>query len=500
MIDARTPVLVGVGQLTQRDVEPAAALEPLALMVEAARQAADDAGAGAALLARLDTIAVVNILSWPYGNAPGLLGERLGAKPTECLYSTVGGNTPQWFVNETAAKIAGGTVDAALLAGAETVRTMARARRAHVALEWTSGGPGSPTTVGETRDGTTSYEADHGLVLPTAIYPLFENALRAAAGRSIAEHQRYLGALMSRFAAVAAENPHAWFREPATADELMTVTPQNRYIGFPYPKRLNAIIDVDQSAAVLMTSVATARELGIPESRWVYVWGTGDAHDHWYVSDRVGYARSPAIREAGRQALTAAGVGIDAIEHFDIYSCFPSAVQLGRDALGIPVDDPRPLTVTGGLAYFGGPGNNYTMHGIAEICARLRADRDALGLVTGLGWYVTKHSVGVYGGRPKDGPFTREDPKTRQTVLDAEPSPAVVEKPEGRGRIETYTVLHDREGAPIRGLVIGLLDDGRRFLANTPADRDVLEGLETREGVGLPGRVTPGETNRFDPA
>jgi acetyl-CoA C-acetyltransferase len=504
MIDDRTPILIGAGQLTQRDVDPSAALEPVAMMAETARRAAADAGQDARLLAQLDRVAVVNVLAWHYGNAPGLLAARLGAHPAELIYTTVGGNTPQWLVNETAAQIAAGHVRLALIAGAEAVYTLLRARRSHTPIPWLTGGAGEPTlgepalgeptVIGETRLGTTDHEMNHGLQLPTMIYPLFENALRARDGRSIAAHQRRLGELCARQSAVAAHNPYAWFQQARSAEEIATVTPQNRFIGFPYPKYMNAIIDVDQSASVLMTSVAVARELGIDPSRWVYLWGCGDARDLWLVSERVNYHSSPAIRVAGERALAMAGVEIGDIDFFDLYSCFPSAVQIGRDMLGIPADDPRPLTVTGGLPYHGGPGNNYTTHAIATMMQRLRATPAKKGLVTALGWYLTKHSVGIYSATPppwfEQRSWMREDPSRYQPAIDAAPHPELVTEPRGRGVIETYTVLHGRDGDPVRGIVIGRLDDDRRFIANTPDDRAVLDGLMAEEAVGRAGTVT----------
>ena len=502
MTDDRTPVLIGAGQVTQRDIDPAQAKEPLALLVDAALGAAQDAGADTRLLARADTVAVVNILSWHYGNAPGLVAERLGAHPAQEIYTTVGGNTPQFLINEVAAQIAAGRVRLALLAGAETVRTLLRARRAGVELHWTSGGTGRPAVMGESTPGTTDDEVNHGLQMPTAIYPLFENALRAQRGLSIAAHRQRLGSLCSRFSAVAAGNPYAWFRQARSAEEIATVTADNRYIGFPYPKYMNAIMEVDQAAAVLMTSVAGARQLGIDPSRWVYLWGAADAHDLWFVSDRINYYSSPAIRAAGEQALSMAGLGIEDIHYFDLYSCFPSAVQIGRDMLGIPEDDPRPLTVTGGLPYHGGPGNNYTMHAVATMMDRVRAAPGTKGLVTGLGWYVTKHSIGIYSATPPERPWVREDPARSQADLDRLEHPELVTEATGRAEIETYTVLHARDGTPVRGILIGrLLEDGRRFLANTPDDRAVLEGLVVAEGVGRHGTVTPSDdTSLFVPS
>jgi len=496
--DDRAPILVGAGQLTQRDVALEAALEPVAMMAATARAAADDAGGGARLLAAVDSLAVVNVLSCPYGNAPRLLAERLTIHPAAELYTTIGGNTPQWLVNATAAKIAAGKVDVALLAGAEAVRSVVRARRQRVRLAW-GGGEGTPTVVGDDRDGTSPYELAHGLGLPTSIYPLFENAIRARHGWSLEQHRHRLGELCGRFAAVAADNPHAWFRDRRAAEEIATVTAENRLIAFPYPKLMNAIMDVDQAAAVIMTSAGRARALGIHPSRWAYLWEAADAHDKWFVSERVDFASSPAIRAVGRRVLEQTGVDAGAIDYFDLYSCFPSAVQIGRDMLGIPEDDPRPLTVTGGLAYFGGPGNNYSMHAIATMMDRVRAQPGTTGLVTALGWYLTKHAIGLYGAMPPPRPFTLPDTTSLQRALDAEPAPELVEAASGPASIETYTVVYDREGAPVRGIVVGRLDDGGRFLANTAGDRVLLEDLAAREAIGRRGNVRRnGDTNVFE--
>jgi acetyl-CoA C-acetyltransferase len=249
-----------------------------------------------------------------------------------------------------------------------------------------------------------------------------------------------------------------------------------------------------------MTSVGTARGLGIDPSRWVYLVGCGDARDLWFVTERVNYYSSPAIRLAGGQALGMAGLDIAQIDHFDLYSCFPCAVQIARDMLGIAKDEPRPLTVTGGLPYHGGPGNNYTMHGIAAMMEKLRAARGTKGLINGLGWYMTRHSIGIYGTDPNPGPWMRPDPETYQAGIDRAPHPELAIEPSGRATVETYTVLHDRDGQPTKGIVIGRLQDGRRFVANTPEDRAVLEALMAREAVGTAGNASSrGGLNRFEP-
>ncbi|MBX3027890.1 acetyl-CoA acetyltransferase [bacterium] len=495
---ARQPIVIGVGQLTNRVSEPAQVMEPLAMMEEVARRAAADAGIGDRLR-EVDELTVINIISRAYADPAGFLAERLDLAPRQRWYTAIGGNSPQWRVNETAARIARGEVRLALIAGAEAVGGLQMARKAGVKLAWAA--EGSPATVGESRWGNNEAEQQHHAMMPTSVYPLFENALRAHRGWSIARHRDHLGSLCARLAAVAKDNPNAWFRDGKSAAEITTVTDANRIIAWPYPKYMNAIIAVDQAAALLLTDTETARELGVPEERWVYVVGCGDATDHWYISDRVNFWSSPAIRTAGAQALAQARLSIDQIDLFDLYSCFPCAVQIAADMLGIGLDDPRPLTVTGALPYHGGPGNNYVTHSVATMVDRLRGAPGRRGLVTGVGWYLTKHAVGIYQSSPPSHAFERIDPASYQRRVDAEPHPELALAADGPATVETYTVTHDRDGNPALGIIVARLADGRRCWANL-TDADVLARIEREELIGVRGQVrhhSPTHTNVFEP-
>jgi acetyl-CoA C-acetyltransferase len=336
---------------------------------------------------------------------------------------------------------------------------------------------------------------------PTNVYPLFENALRAHRGRSLEAHQAAMGRLFAPFSAVAAQNPHAWFPTARSPEEIAQEGPDNRMVGFPYTKYLNAIIQVDQSAAVIMASTAKADELGVPAEKRVYLHGCADAHDLWYVSERTNFHSSPAIRMCAQKSFAMAGKTPADLCFIDLYSCFPSAVEIACAEIGLAEDDPRGLTVTGGLPYFGGPGNNYVMHAIAAMIERLRAKPGAFGLITGNGWFLTKHAFGVYSTTPTKGGWKREDPKAYQKEIDALAPPALNERPSGAGTIETYTVVHARDRVRL-GIVVGRDGEGRRFLANTPEDEATLLDLQSREGVGRAGRVArseDGKRNIFTP-
>jgi len=489
-------VLVGVGQVAERPDDGVALTdrpEPVELMARALLAAARDcgpAGTGRRLLERAGSLRVMLPLSWQYVNPALLVADKLSIAPPEMACSTIGGNSPQTIAASTALAIAGGELDVALLTGAECTYTRVAARRhaERPVLPWTTQPPGTPEAVllGTDRDPVTETERARGLDRPLRVFPLFETALRAAAAESIEAHQVKVSELWARFSQVAATNPHAWSHTAYRPEDLRTVGNDNRMIAFPYPKRMNANDRVDLGAALIMCSLAEARRAGVPDEQLVFPVAAADAHDHWFLSHRDDLCSSPAIAAAARHAFAAAGRTVDDVDHVDLYSCFPSAVQMGAEAIGLPVDDPRrPLTVTGGLGFAGGPGNNYVTHALATMTERLRSEPGSLGLVTGLGWYATKHAVGLWSSAPPPGGFRHVEP---QAEVDALPQRAPGSDVEGDVTVETYTVVHDRDGRPELAIVALLSGDGRRAWGNV-TDADTLQGLMGEEGCGRKARL-----------
>jgi len=488
VIAARTPVLIGAAQLIQHAKDPARALGPLEMMERIARDAAADSGAGEGLLQSLDTVGIVDVAAWSPKNAARLVAQRLGARPSTEIVTRVGGEMALRLVNEVAERILVGTTRLAFVAGANSLDSLRRKLRSGGKPTWDLDGDGEPIRLGEQRLGSSETETLYGLARPTDCYPVIENALRARRGLSPAEHQRRLGALMQPFTRVAAGNPYAWFPVERTVEELITPGPDNRMISYPYPKYLNAVIVTDQAAGVLLCDAETAHRLGVPEERWLYWWGGADTSERaWHLSQRPELDTSAALHECARRTFANTGTSIDEIDHLDFYSCFPVAVEVACEAYGVAEDDPRGLTVTGGLPYAGGPANNYSLHSLAAMVPRLRARRGDKGLVTGNGWYLTKHSSSLWCGQPRSD-RTPTHRSAEGPEVGPEPLPLVASA-EGPARIASYTVTFDREGAPVCGVVVGTLEAGGRFLANTPVDRALLEELLSREGVGRRGRV-----------
>lgn len=483
-LDPRTPVIVGGGQVNDSTAD---APEPLELLAEAARRAAADSGAGG-VLGALDCIAVVNVLSRRYGDPGAQLAALVRASPRLTVYTAMGGHAPQALIAHLAARIQRGELDVALVGGAESWRTRNAYRSRGGRPPWPDrdrhAEPGE--TFGDELALSSSEELALGLALPAQYYPIFENSLRAAAGRSLPDHRAHIAGLWSRFSEVASLNPHAAIRRRYTPAEVADPGPANRMVCYPYTKLLNSNSSVDQGAAVLLASAGAARSLGVPAERWVFIRSAATASDTPAVTNRWRLDASPAIAAAGRAALASAGVGAGDLDHVDLYSCFPSAVQIAASALGLALD--RPLTVTGGLTFAGGPWNNYATHAVATMAGLLRASPGATGLCTANGGLVTKHAVAVYSSRPGRTPFVAGD---AQAEADAAPSRTAASGHHGPVSVESYTVSHDRDGTAAKAFVACLLPDGRRAWATT-SDPAALALMEEREIIGLAARVEGG--------
>jgi len=477
-VDPRTPVLIGYGQVNHRDeIDPQTrSVEPVDLMAAAARQAADSK-----VLEAVDSIRVVNVLSAHYRDPGLLVGERIHAAEFTTLYSPVGGNVPQSLVNQACLDIQQGRAGVVLLAGAETWRTRRGLKAKGSKLVWTVQDDSVPMAevAGDDVPMAGDAEIRIGLDRPAYVYPLFEQALRIANDESIEDHSRRVGELWARFNAVAVDNPHAWIRKPATAEEITQPGPRNRMISWPYTKLMNSNNMVDQGAALILTSAEQAKCLGIPAERWIYPHAGTDAHDTPAIGDRDELYRSTAIRIAGARVLQLADLRIDDIDYVDVYSCFPSAVQVAAAELGLAVDDPgRPLTVTGGLTFAGGPWSNYVMHSIATMAELLVANPGRRGLITANGGYLTKHSFGVYGTEPA-AEFRWED---MQSEVDREPARDGLVEWEGIGTVEAWTTPFNRDGQPEQAFLAVRTPDGARALAQI-ADPVAAE-VTVREDIG----------------
>ncbi|GAB3108816.1 acetyl-CoA acetyltransferase [Aestuariicella hydrocarbonica] len=505
-----TPILVGAGQVTEpvpEHLEQASSHADLA--GQAARAALSDAR-DAQLAAHIDTIVGVRTFAdstplWacPFGgsnNFPRSVGRRIGAQPRHAVYEILGGQSPQKLVGEFAERLHRGDCEMVLLAGGEAMATIKVASKQPVNLDWSETVEGQLEDRGMSDDTPliSNEELQHQLFQPVQYYGLMEHARRADLGQSLPQYSRAMGDCFAALSQVAANNPYSMYPKAYDAETLITASDDNPMVASPYPKHLVAKDGVNQAAALLLTTVGKAKELGIDPQQWVFLHGYADTCERTLL-ERPRLGHSKAMEQALLGALAAANKASDDLQHLDIYSCFPIVVTEARAILGIAADDPRPLTQTGGLAFFGGPGNNYTMHGIASLMQALRKDPGSFGLAYGNGGWMSKHSAGVYSTAAPTAPWQACDSKALQARVDHEPRPEIESAPAGEASLETYTINY-RRGEPTQAVIVGRLTcNGKRFYALTALnDTATLQRMLDSEVLGASIRVQPhNEGNRF---
>ncbi len=472
---ARTPVLVGIGVATQREDDPAQALDALALMTEATRRAGQDAG-HPALLGALDRILVPKG-RWSYGDPARHIANAAGADRATTVLSTVG-VLQQSLIGNACAGIAAGEIETALVAGGDAGYRLLRSRITGFA-------PPSPEP-----DGTPDVlmapheelrhdaEIRAGLRMPVGLYAIIESAFRARRGWAVEAHRDRLAALYSRFSAIAASNPHSWTRKTFPPDTIRSASDRNPMQAFPYTKLLCSSWNVDQAAALLFCSARKAEELGVPRDRWVFPWASTEANHMVPVCARADLDACPGARIAGEAAFAPFGLASADLGLVELYSCFPVAVETYAAELGI--DMGRDLTVTGGMSFAGGPYNNYMLQATCRMAELLRVGDGQTGLVSSVSGILTKQGFGLWSTRPPPGGFHFAD--VTGAVARVSPAKPVVADRAGPGRVAGYCVLHDRSHPP-RGIVVADLDGGRRAVATT-GDPALVARMQAEEFCG----------------
>jgi acetyl-CoA C-acetyltransferase len=490
----RIPVIVGVGEIVDRPQDIAAGLEPLTLLEQALKRA--EADSGGKLLGEIQSLDVVNFLSWRYRDPEKLLAERLGIAPAHLYYGPVGGESPIRYLHEAAQRIARGECSVAAVCGAEAQSTATKAERAGITLPWTP----FAHDVEEPKRGAAFQKplaVKLGVFRPVSVYPFYEAASSAHWGQTPREAMAESGELWSRYSDAAARNPNAWLKRHVTPDEITTPTKDNRLIAWPYTKLMVANPTVNMGAAVLLTSLAKARAAGISEDRLVYPLGGASAEeprdylvrDQFFESHPQNAVLKAVMDLAGGQGSgngQGNGKTFDAIE---LYSCFPCVPKMARRTLGLGADV-QP-TVTGGLTFFGAPLNTYMTH---AACAMVRKMRDGagLGLLYGQGGFVTKHHGLVLSRRPPREALAQDISVQAAADRAKRAVPDFVSEATGNGTVESFTALYDRSGDVEHGVVMLRTEDDRRTLARVPAqDSATLAHLRNmdRSPVGSVGTI-----------
>jgi acetyl-CoA C-acetyltransferase len=482
----RIPVIVGAGEITDRPADLKSGLEPLVLLEQALKRAEQDSGGK--LLGEIQSLDIVNFLSWRYRDPELQLSERLGIKPIHAYYGPVGGESPIRYLHEAAQRIARGECSVAAVCGAEAQSTATKAERAGVELPWTPFAHDVP----EPKRGAAFQKpmaVTLGVFRPVTVYPFYEAATSAHWSQTPREAMAESGQLWSAYSNVAAQNPNAWLKRRFTSDEITSPTPDNRLIAWPYTKLMVANPMVNMGAAILMTSLAKARAAGIPEDRLIYVWGGASAEEPRDYLIRDQFFQSHPQNAVLQAVMNLAGGDGKAFDAIELYSCFPCVPKMARRTLGLG-PDVQP-TVTGGLTFFGAPLNTYMTHAACAMVHKLRGGA-SLGLLYGQGGFVTKHHALVLSRKAPDEPLAQDTSVQAEADRNRGAVPEFVTEAKGKGLVESFTVIYGRNGDIEHGVVMLRTAANARALARVPAaDSQTLAYLLNmdRTPVGSTGEI-----------
>ncbi|CAG4899734.1 enoyl-CoA hydratase-related protein [Acidithrix sp. C25] len=488
-LDPRTPVIIGAGQSSERiSTSEYKAMSPIDLAETAAKAAILDCGIKSdRLFKAIDTVAATRQFenSSPRASAPlgrsnnfvASVAKRLGITPKRAILEVTGGQSPQSLVSDLCQKIYDGTSDIALAFGSEAISTTRHYKDLPDRPDFSDHADCDLEDRGYGLNGIVSlHQSSHGLTNAPSQYALFENARRIRMHKSRPDYAIEMGTLFEPFTKIAAQNSHSSAPKVRSARELTTPSDSNRMICEPYTRYLIARDQVNQGAALVITSIQTALQLGVPIDKMVFLHGRCDVAERPLI-ERDDLSKSPAAVLASKAALEMAGIGVDRVNFFDLYSCFPIAVFNICDGLGIQRDDPRDLTISGGLPFFGGPGNDYSMHAIIQATERLRQHPGSYAFIGANGGMLSKYSVGIYSNSPC--PWRADNMSSRiQQEVNQWPSPGFTFSPEGKATIETYTIKYSKSGK--FAIVVGrLISNNKRFFARTQdGDEATLQALE----------------------
>lgn len=460
-----TAVIVGIGEFTDRPASGVVGLEPLRLLEAAAQAAKADLGNRAPL--PIESIQLVNQWGWKYRDLDRLLAAALDLPQAATYESPVGGNMPVKLMLEAAMRIAGGDQRTVLLCGAEASSSKMTAARNKQTPDWTAEDPSVARI--SSADFVDPQAIRYGMKSPLEVYPLYENACRAAWQQSYAESQAESGQIGAQMAQAAARNPYAWTASAATAEEITTPAQKNRMVIHPYTKLMIANPMVNQASAVLITSLAKARAAGIAEERLVYIWSGVGGNEPQDFMARERYDQASAMDSVLQRTLAINGLHSSDLTLLELYSCFPCVPKMARRSLAVAAD--APLSVTGGLVSFGAPANNYMGHAICAMTRELRSGAGRHGLLYGNGEFVTKHHAAILSSVPAPEGQSMQH-LDLQAELDAGygPVPPLLADYVGASTIETYTVMYDRDGQPEFANIVARTPASERHLARVSRD------------------------------
>ena len=482
-----TPVIIGVGFRQEKSDEPGACPEPYQLMVEAIRDAAGDAGTEQ-LLTDLESISVQQGM-WQYPNPGKLIADELGCAGAKSILADLGvlQLTPLFDLCQA---IANGEQQLGVVTGGETKYRDLRSKITGQSVANTEQPEDTPKPdqhLASADPFATEVEAQQGIFLPTELFAVIESSLRHHKGLGIDEHRDELARLYSGFSEIAAQNPRAWKQEVVSAEEIRDPVGKNAMLAFPYTKRHNSQWNVNQAVAIIVCSAAKAEALGVAREQWIYPTAAAQSRHVLCLAQQRSLHSHPGTVIAGKRAYEMAGIAPKDISVADLYSCFPAAVQ--SFALDLGLEGVCPWSVTGSMAFAGGPYNHGALDGVARMVEVLRtgeaplpadAQGQRVGLVSNLSGIFGKQGVALFSNTPNPNGFQFDD--VTEQVAEEDIPKTVTGEYVGPAKVAGYTVSFNKHEIT-QGFAYCDTPSGERTVAKS-LDKALLEQMTREEFVG----------------
>lgn len=494
-IPPNTPVIIGAGFCQEKLEDALASAEPVQLMINAVRDAARDAGSDA-ILSQLDSISVEQGM-WDYRNPGKLIADAVGCPDAKSILADLGvlQMTPLFNLFDA---IARGEQQLGVVTGGEAKYRELRAKIAGVPVSNTVQGEDTPApdVYHPTPDPfATDVEAAAGIFMPVELFAVIESAIRHSQGLTIEQHRDNIAALYSQFSQIAAQNPHAWSQDVVPAEEIRNAGGKNAMLAFPYTKKHNSQWNVNQAVAILVCSYGKAKALGLDESRFIYPVSAAQSRHVVCLAQQKQLHSHPGTVMAGERAYALAGISSKDISAADLYSCFPSAVQ--SFAHDLQLDGVCPWSVTGSMAFAGGPYNHGALDGVARMAEVLRQGDSSprFGLTSNLSGIFGKQAVALFSNRPNPQGYCFEDITAAVAAVD-QPLPVTGEYT-GPARIAGYTVVFNKD-EPSHAFAYCDTPAGARTVVKA-ADQALLTLMTQEEFVGRTIRIHDDRSFSYSP-
>ncbi len=379
---------------------------------------------------------------WRYRDPGKWIAKNNNFKSIPITYVTKIGVLQQNLINEACLKIENGEINASIILGGEARHKQIRSIIDKKEYSETKLDENPDFYIKAKEDLYGDEELAELGAMAVGYYAAMETAIRKNDGETIDDHQNNIASMYEEFSKIASNNKDGWIDNPYSKEEILDNNKKNKMLAYPYNKLHCSSWNVNQSAALIICSEEIANKLEIDQNKRVYPITSSENNHMIAIQQRPKLFDSLGMKYAANsicKVIERLNITLDA---YDLYSCFPAAIKMFSKSLGL--DNEISKTITGSMAYAGGPLNSFVLHSTVKMIQKIRTSELSYGLVTGVSGMMTKQSFCVWGKEYQEQ-FIFND-VTEQAKLNEIPI-ELSSITEGEGEIIGYTIIEEGESA-----------------------------------------------------